>query len=81
MKTLVLMTTLGCHLCDEAEAILIPLIEPLKIIIEAQDIADEDALIEKYGERIPVLVCEESGKELNWPFTSHQVVSFVQELA
>ena len=59
-----LLTTLGCHLCEQAEALLrqaAPLAEIVKV-----DIAEDDALIEAYGERIPVL--RYAGRELGWPF-------------
>ena len=59
-----LLTTLGCHLCEQAEALLrqaLPMAQ-----IEKIDIAEDDALIEAYGERIPVV--RYAGRELGWPF-------------
>lgn len=72
MKTLLLYTTTGCHLCDEAEIQLNALCEPLpgKAIIHWKpvEISDSDELIEEYGLRIPVVKNEVSGQELGWPF-------------
>ncbi len=62
--TLVLLTTTGCHLCEQAQA-LIRRAAP-GVDVELLDIATDDALIARYGERIPVLRCGE--RELAWPF-------------
>ena len=51
--TVVLYTTLGCHLCDQARDLLLT-VNP-QIDIHAVDIAEDDTLIAEYGERIPVL--------------------------
>lgn len=67
-----LYSTLGCHLCEEAEAVLLPLLseaqaEGISIEIEVIDIAEE-GLIDTYGVRIPVLRCAQTERELDWPF-------------
>lgn len=72
-----LYSTLGCHLCEEAEAVLLPLLNEAQMLgvpieIEVIDIAEE-GLIDTYGVRIPVLRCEQSGVELDWPFDLGQV--------
>ena len=41
------------------------------------DIADDDALMARYGLTIPVLRREDSGAELNWPFGPAQVVALL----
>ncbi len=79
MKNLVLMTTAGCHLCEVAEGIIVSSLVQ-DCVVEAQDIAQSDALIEQYGVRIPVLVCENSGQELGWPFDADQLLAFVAQL-
>jgi hypothetical protein len=73
MNRFILYGTLGCHLCELAEAQLAPLLEALLlqarvIEIECIDIADDDALLLRYGERIPVLRRLRDNTELNWPF-------------
>lgn len=62
--SLVLLTTQGCHLCEQALAI-VQRAAP-GVTVELLDIATDDDLIESYGERIPVLRCGE--QELVWPF-------------
>lgn len=77
MRRFYLYSTLGCHLCEEAEAVLLPLLAEaqaagLLIEIEVIDIAEE-GLIDAYGVRIPVLRCAQTGRELDWPFDVGQV--------
>ncbi|MEQ3723800.1 glutaredoxin family protein [Alcanivorax sp.] len=71
--TVLLYTTLGCHLCDQASE-LVAMVNP-GLVLTHVDIAEEDALIEQYGERIPVLACE--GRELAWPFGLLDVQQFL----
>lgn len=68
--------TLGCHLCEIAEALLMPLVEH-GLLVELVDIADSERLFEAYGLRIPVLRRVDTGAELGWPFDTEQVVAFV----
>ncbi|MAX54523.1 MAG: thioredoxin family protein [Alcanivoracaceae bacterium] len=70
----VLYTTVGCHLCDQARELLL-MVNP-SLEITAVDVAEDDALIARYGERIPVLSRE--GKELAWPFGLLEVQAFLQ---
>lgn len=66
-QSLVMLTTSGCHLCDVAQALLLerhPHVRLTKV-----DIAMDDALIERYGSRIPVLRAGNGG-ELDWPFNA-----------
>lgn len=42
-----------------------------------KDIADEDALIEAYGIRIPVLVTSDLSAELDWPFSADDAEQFL----
>lgn len=78
MNQFILYGTLGCHLCDEAEALLIPLITA-DCSIECIDIGDSDALIERYGESIPVLRRVRDEAELCWPFDAVRAQSFLLE--
>ncbi|NWD69930.1 glutaredoxin family protein [Pseudomonas gingeri] len=71
-----LFGTLGCHLCELAEAILMPLVEH-GLMVELVDIADSEALFDTYGLRIPVLRRVDTGAELGWPFEVEQVVTFL----
>lgn len=61
---LVLYGTSFCHLCEQAEVVL----QAVGVEAEHIDIAEDDALLEKYGVRIPVVKREDTGAELGWPF-------------
>lgn len=71
-----LFGTLGCHLCEVAEAELLPLVEH-GLLVELVDIADSEHLFEAYSLRIPVLRRVDTGAELDWPFSVERVVSFL----
>ncbi|MBE03139.1 glutaredoxin family protein [Marinobacter lutaoensis] len=71
-------TTAQCHLCELAEALLVntPMPEPLPV--DVVDIAQSEALVARYGTRIPVLRRDDTGAELDWPFTRDQLLAFLQ---
>jgi len=71
-----LYTTLGCHLCEEAEALLTHLQrEGLHIKVTPVEIADSPELVDQYGIRIPVVRVAE--RELGWPFTLDTLRNFL----
>ena len=72
-----LFGTLGCHLCEVAEALLVPFVEH-GLLVELVDIAEREDWVEQYGLRIPVLRRNDTGAELNWPFDAEQVVTFLR---
>ncbi|WP_077529092.1 glutaredoxin family protein [Vreelandella utahensis] len=69
--------TENCELCEQAEQVLVrtPLDTPLPV--DVVDISESEELVQQYGERIPVLRMEPQGKELEWPFTSDDVIAFL----
>jgi len=69
--------TSACHLCDEAAA-LVASAAPAGCGIEVRsaDISDSDALLARYGQRIPVLR-DAAGRELDWPFTAATLRRFL----
>ncbi|WP_079227129.1 glutaredoxin family protein [Pseudomonas putida] len=73
-----LFGTVGCHLCEVAEAVLMPFVEH-GLLIELVDIADDEALFERYGLIIPVLRRGDTSAELHWPFDAEQVVAFLAQ--
>ena len=75
--SLVLFQTLGCHLCEEALGVINASRSLDGAALESIDIADDEALLERYGTRIPVLLRVDSGAELDWPFTSEEVARFL----
>lgn len=54
-----------------------PLVEH-GLLVELVDIADPEDLTDVYGLRIPVLRRTDTGAELDWPFDTAQVVTFLR---
>ncbi|NRP38965.1 hypothetical protein XMA121_001586 [Marinobacterium sp. xm-a-121] len=80
MKLLELMTTEGCHLCDQALPLLVSGIDPSKYEVDLVDIAFDDKLMNQYATRIPVLVDPQSKQSLDWPFDAEQLAQFIQSV-
>lgn len=62
MPTVVLYGRPGCHLCDDARAVLQRVRAELPFVLEERDIERDDALHRAYLERIPVVALD--GEEL-----------------
>ncbi|WP_439107064.1 glutaredoxin family protein [Congregibacter sp.] len=93
---LILYSTVGCHLCEEAEALLhgARQLQP-KLQWRVVDIANDDVLFERYGWLIPVLYASSddtvsdnaegdagrSGRELRWPFDAQKLQAFLRDAA
>lgn len=72
-----LFGTLGCHLCEQAEAMLMPWVEQ-GLLVELIDIAEHLEWLDDYQLRIPVLRRVDTGAELDWPFEDAQLISFLE---
>ena len=81
MITLFLYTTECCHLCEQALEMLLNLKPAEPFALELIDIAESDALIEQYGERIPVIQTAHDGRELGWPFDAQQARNLLEGIA
>jgi Glutaredoxin-like domain (DUF836) len=68
----------NCHLCDLALDVLASARVP---DFDSVFIDDDDGLEARYGERVPVLREDESGRELDWPFDAAAVRLFLQREA
>ncbi len=68
--------TQGCHLCDEAELLLQKAAAARRFEWQYVDIALDDGLLARYGERIPVLRADD-GHELGWPFSLLDVLKLL----
>ncbi|MFY8328834.1 glutaredoxin family protein [Pseudoalteromonas sp. ZZD1] len=71
MANWTLYHTDGCHLCEQAHELIVPLLQDeqnLKLV----DIMSDEKLIAEYQISIPVLKSEK-GQMLFWPFTAQQV--------
>jgi len=78
-----LYTTLGCHLCEDAAELLRSYSGTVQAIdIIEVEISDTDALIERYGIRIPVVAIPnmEIEIEIGWPFNAEQLNKFLTNL-
>ena len=62
MATVVLYARPGCHLCDEARAVIEAARGEVAFVFEEVDIESDDALVGEYGLRIPVVAVD--GDEL-----------------
>ncbi len=71
-----LFSTSACHLCERAEALLMPWVaQGLSVCVE--DISETDELFERYGLLIPVLRRHDTGAELRWPFDAEGLAGFL----
>lgn len=77
-RQLTLYTTAGCHLCEQALQLLEPWLEQGYGLAKV-DIAEDDLLMARYGERIPV-VASRCGRELGWPFTAQELTDWIQQV-
>ncbi len=76
-KTIYLYTTVGCHLCEMAQAIVQPLAMGAGLTLALVEISEEEALVEKYGIRIPVIRIEDREDDLGWPFDVQQAEGYL----
>lgn len=67
---LALYGTSGCHLCEQADALVRGAVA---VAFRPVEIADDADLLERYGRRIPVLRRLDTGEELDWPFDAAAV--------
>ena len=72
---LLLLGTAGCHLCEQAEAIIQDCLPNEEV--EMVDIAEQEQWQARYALHIPVLYDMDSGKELRWRFDQSDVLRFV----
>ena len=77
MKTLYLYTTLGCHLCEQAQELAWPLLSRYGLRLQSVEIADDAALLERFGVRIPVLAVEGDVEGLGWPFDASMLTAYL----
>ena len=71
-----LFITAHCHLCELAEAELMPWVEQ-GLLVELIDIASHSVPLQAYELRIPVLRRLDTGAELDWPFEPEQISRFL----
>ena len=74
MIRVVLYTTVGCHLCELAEELLLQAKQQYSLTILATEIGDNDELVARYGTTIPVIEFED-GSQINWPFELDEIIA------
>ncbi|MEZ5528911.1 MAG: glutaredoxin family protein [Porticoccaceae bacterium] len=77
-KTLTIYSGPHCHLCDQAKALLYPLLQEAGWRLQEVNIAGDEQLKALYGIRIPV-VATPDGREKGWPFTAGQIRRLISE--
>lgn len=77
MPALILYTTSGCHLCEQAQALVVELQAEFSLTLVPVEISEDASLLEIYGIRIPVLR-REDGSELGWPFDRDALREFLR---
>jgi len=68
-----LYSTTYCHLCEQAEALLMSLTDQYDIQWANIEIVDDSILFERYAVKIPVLKRPETNVEIAWPFTINDI--------
>jgi hypothetical protein len=78
--TIQLMTTLGCHLCEDAQVMLHYYQDQNlnSFKLELLEILEDESLIAQYAVRIPVLLKPQTSEELAWPFNMQQLAEFIR---
>lgn len=71
---LILFQRDDCHLCDLALEVLAQARSPE---FDSVFVDDDAQLAARYGERVPVLRDEDSGREIDWPFDFAAISRFV----
>ncbi|WP_462158461.1 glutaredoxin family protein [Pseudoalteromonas sp. GB56] len=79
MVKVVLYHTDGCHLCEQAHALLSA--HELVESVEQRDIIDDATWLEAYQVRIPVLTIADMSPsvDLGWPFDYQSVTEFLKQ--
>ncbi len=75
MADFLLFGTEGCHLCEEAEKLLLQ----AGLSFDKQDIIDDEQAQVLYAIRIPVLRHLLNGLELDWPFDAQRLRRFIAQ--
>ena len=87
---ILLLSTEACHLCELAQEVLQTVFSQEKMQrmmqqnqyeIFLQDIIDDGDLINRYGEKIPVLLDEDTHSTLEWPFDAAAVITWFEGMS
>lgn len=80
---LVLYSTDHCTLCDRALEMLFSMPELAGQSVRVVDVATDDDLLARYGERLPVLHVRSAPEpaELAWPFDAQTVLRLLERIS
>ena len=79
-RDMILYSTWGCHLCEQAERLLQEAGAQYAMpAYRVLDIVDDEAAFARYRLMIPVLKYNE--QELCWPFDAEQLAQWLKELS
>ncbi len=79
MNKVIFYTKAGCHLCEEAERMLLALAREMPLEIESIDIsAAAEPILRTYFDKIPVVARPGLATELNWPFTMEALRTYLE---
>jgi hypothetical protein len=70
-------TTEGCHLCEQAWALIIA--QDLVTEMTQVEIIHDAANVALYGIRIPVIKNNDTDKEIGWPFDAVELADFIEK--
>lgn len=77
-----LYTTVGCHLCEQAEDVLRAVAgNESALSWTPVEISDDPALVSAYGLRIPVIRLQGLDEDLGWPFDEAAVRQYLGRFA
>ena len=71
---LLLYGTEHCHLCEQAARIISESVDANAVTVDEIDIVHDEALLQRYATRIPVLKRVGGMDELTWPFDHEDVM-------
>ncbi len=77
---LILYSTDHCTACGQALDLLLSMPDLRGLSVQVVDIAQDDDLLERLGERIPVLGLLNGALELAWPFDRNAVLAWLRKV-
>ena len=74
---IILFSTDYCTLCDAALELLMSMPELRGLSLRVVDVANDEHLLSRYGERLPVVRVGE--RELDWPFGREEISNVLRQ--
>lgn len=74
---LILYSTSHCHLCEQAEALLLKLSLEYELEWTTVEILDNLSIYQAYEVKIPVLIRVDTKDEICWPFNEEDIKSLL----